>query len=70
MVPKYSVVIRGLPDAEEIPLAANHKSMVKYRSSEDENFREVVQRIMIMTRNASAKVEENLRRWECIRGEK
>lgn len=63
---KHSAVIPGLINAEEIPLAADYRTMVKYPSSEDENFLKAARRIMVMTKKVSAKVEENWRRWKRI----
>jgi hypothetical protein len=67
VVPKYSAVIPGISNSEEIALAADHRNMVKYRSSEDENFRKVARRIAWMM-NALDKVDKNWKTWERIKG--
>ena len=49
-------------------MAADHKYMVKYESSEDENYKKVVRTLSSILRSASEKVEENWRIWKRIKG--
>ncbi|KAH8790448.1 P-loop containing nucleoside triphosphate hydrolase protein, partial [Hyaloscypha sp. PMI_1271] len=61
IVPKYSAVVPETPNAEEIPIEADHRHMVKYNSLNDENFRKVASRLVTMTKSARKRV---VRKWE------
>ena len=56
-----------MPNSEEIALAADHRNMVKYRSSQDENFRKVARRIARMM-SAIDKVDEKWKTWDWFKG--
>lgn len=66
MVPKYSATIPGMPNSEEIALAADHRNMVKYRSFQDENFRKVARRIARMI-GAIDKVDGKWKTWDQVK---
>ncbi|KAH8145939.1 uncharacterized protein LAJ45_10081 [Morchella importuna] len=52
IVPKFSAVIPGAINAEEIGINRNHREMVKYRSEEDEAFRKIYLTINLMIASA------------------
>ncbi|ERF76311.1 hypothetical protein EPUS_04169 [Endocarpon pusillum Z07020] len=53
VVPRHSAVIQGQRNVEEIPLNADHKSMTKFESSEDENFKRVSRIVKRMVNKAA-----------------
>lgn len=52
-MPRHSAVIQGQRNVEEIPLNADHKSMTKFESSEDENFKRVSRIVKRMVNKAA-----------------
>ncbi|KAH0611238.1 uncharacterized protein H6S33_011665 [Morchella sextelata] len=62
IVPKFSAVIPGAINAEEIGINRNHREMVKFRSAEDEAFRKVYLTINLMMSSALPHTIERQRR--------
>lgn len=63
IVPKYSAVIPGAANAEEIPINGNHVNMVKFYSLEDEGFKRASTTLSLMSRDALPQVEANWERY-------
>jgi hypothetical protein len=57
MVPKYSAVVFGAVNSEEVSIPGNHITMVKYQSPEDEAYKKVAGRISLMAQRASQLVK-------------
>ena len=65
IVPKWSACIPGLADAEEVLVHKDHRSMVKFESQDDGDYRTISSIISRMSKDAPSKVEEN---WRKFRG--
>jgi hypothetical protein len=59
VVPKASAVVPGHVDAEPIALMDDHINMVKFSSPNNNEFKRVAGHLMLMTKKAPAKVQEN-----------
>ena len=59
MVPKSSVVVPGVLDAESIATMANHLEMTKYRSESDMEYKKVSGHLKLMVQEANTKVQLN-----------
>ena len=68
LVPKYSAVIPGAINAEEIALPADHRNIVKFFSLEDEGFKKVSGRTALAAKGALDEIRENRKIWEDIKG--
>lgn len=60
-MPKYSAVILGAVNAEEIAINKDHRNMVRFGSIGDSGFEKVSQHLAIMAEEAPSRVEE---RWQ------
>ncbi|KAI9868915.1 MAG: hypothetical protein M1813_002737 [Trichoglossum hirsutum] len=67
IVPKYSAVVPEMPNAEEIPIEADHRHMVKYKSLDDENFCRVASRLVTMTKSARTKTARKWESWQRVK---
>ncbi|KAI1098910.1 hypothetical protein F4804DRAFT_102373 [Jackrogersella minutella] len=63
VVPKFSAVVPGTPDAEEIRMDADHCTIVKYSSSDDQNFHRVASRLRRLSTSSPAKVQKRWAEW-------
>ena len=61
-MPKYSAVVPGAVDAEEVAILANHIQMTKFGTAEDAEFLKVANRLLLMARSAVQHVEQNWQR--------
>lgn len=64
-MPKYSAVIPGAVNAEEIPISENHRNMVRF-PSENNGFMKVSQHLNIMVDEATEKIEERWNEYEGV----
>ncbi|KAF5632700.1 eukaryotic translation initiation factor 3 [Fusarium sp. NRRL 52700] len=64
IVPKHSAVVSGARNSEEIPLIADHSSMAKFTTSEDDGFKKLVNKLRIFVNVAKPKIVENWKDWE------
>lgn len=69
VVPRYSAVIQGQPNLQEVPLNADHRSMTKFESPEDENFKRLLRIVNRMVRSAPVKIAENWADWDREQGQ-
>ena len=68
IVPTHSAVIQGVPDAEAIGIKKNHRAMVRYEASTDDDFQTVSTHILFMCRTAWRHVRTNWDSWKRIQG--
>lgn len=61
-MPKYSAVVPGATDVEEVAILANHTQMTKFVSEEDPEYLKIANRLMLMAGSAVQQVEENWQR--------
>ena len=61
VVPKTSAVVPGTVDAEQIMIHADHKTMVKFHSNEDNGYETVSGHLQIMAESADKAISL---RWE------
>ncbi|KAF5588729.1 Pfs domain protein [Fusarium subglutinans] len=64
IVPKHSAVISGARNSEEIPLIADHSSMAKFTTSEDDGFQTLVNKLRIFANVSKPKIDDNWKDWE------
>ncbi|KAK7424846.1 hypothetical protein QQZ08_008476 [Neonectria magnoliae] len=63
-VPKYSAVVFGSINSEDVGLAADHSTMVKYTGLRDGGFQKVGSRLKILAAKARSKVDHNWHLWD------
>lgn len=63
LVPKFSAVVPGARDAEDVSMPADHISIVKYSGPDDPNFQRVVERLRVATRHIENRVRRNWDYW-------
>ncbi|KAJ4115385.1 hypothetical protein NW768_011237 [Fusarium equiseti] len=68
IVPKHSAVISGARNSEDVPLIADHASMVKFSTRTDDGFQKLVKRLRIFAKAAKPKIDENWKDWEWLTG--
>lgn len=61
VVPKSSAVVPGTTDAEQIMIHADHKTMVKFDSDEDNGYETISGHLQIMAESADKVISL---RWE------
>ena len=59
MVPRFSAVVPGHVEAEAIEIRADHHTIVKYRTAEDDSYQIVSMHIALVCRDAEARVLSN-----------
>ena len=59
IVPKWSAVLSGLPDAAEFGINADHRSMTKFSSADSEDFQKLSRTLEFMLQKSGPKVEAN-----------
>jgi hypothetical protein len=64
VVPKSSAVVPGAVNTEAVEIRKDHRAMVKYRGSEEDEFQTVASIIFLMAEEAGDKVISNWRRWD------
>jgi hypothetical protein len=68
MVSKVSAVVPGMRDAESVEIRKDHTSLVKFRSSSDDDFQTVIGHLSLMHEQAVEKVAQHWEHWEEIKG--
>lgn len=68
MVSKASAVVPGMRDAESVEIRKDHTSLVKFRSSSDDDFQTVIGHLSLICERAAEKVAQNWEYWEAIKG--
>jgi hypothetical protein len=61
VVPKSSAVVPGQVDAEAIPVMADHRNMVKFKSPKSGDFIRITNHLKLMVESAPANINENWR---------
>lgn len=61
IVPKFSAVIPGAVNAEEIAINKNHVGMVRFHSDTDEGFKKISLILGLMVSEAAPRIENKLR---------
>ncbi|MCJ1425262.1 hypothetical protein MMC29_003150 [Sticta canariensis] len=59
IVPKWSAVLSGMPDAAEFGINADHRSMKKFSSADSEDFQKLSRTLEFMLQKSGPKVEAN-----------
>lgn len=59
IVPKWSAVVPGTPDAAEFGISQDHRQMTRFSNSEDQDFRKLSRMLASMIQKAQAKIESN-----------
>jgi hypothetical protein len=59
IVPRPSAVVPGCRDAEEMAIMADHRNMVKFSSSDNEEFRKISDTLILMVRDSAGKIAAN-----------
>ncbi|KAM0799509.1 hypothetical protein BDR22DRAFT_963873 [Usnea florida] len=59
IVPKWSAVVPGTPDAAEFGISQDHRQMIKFPSAEDQDFKKLSRVLVSMTQKAKVKIEKN-----------
>ena len=59
IVPKWSAVVPGTPNAAEFGIDEDHIQMTKFSSADDQGYKKVARTLLFMTREANSKVEQN-----------
>ena len=59
IVPKWSAVVPGTPDAAELGISQDHRQMIKFPSAEDQDFKKLSRVLVSMTQKAKVKIENN-----------
>ena len=54
VVPKASAVVPGAADAEQIIIYTDYKEIVKFKSKEDNNYKKVLDYLIIMVKSAGS----------------
>ena len=68
MVSKASAVVPGMRDAESVEIRKDHTTLVKFRSSSDDDFQTVIGHLSLMHEQEVEKVAQNWEHWEEIKG--
>ncbi|KAK1753768.1 hypothetical protein QBC47DRAFT_47883 [Echria macrotheca] len=67
VVPKFSAVIPGAVNAEDVRMSADHSSIAKYPGSTDPNYERVSTRLRVLASKAAPRVRQNWMRWTAIK---
>ena len=59
IVPKWSAVLSGMPDAAEFGINADHRSMTKFSSADNEDFQKLSRTLEFMLPKSGPKIEAN-----------
>ncbi|MCJ1262558.1 hypothetical protein MMC22_002428 [Lobaria immixta] len=59
IVPKWSAVVSGTPDAAEFGINADHRNMTKFSNTDNEDFKKLSCTLELMVQKSSSKVEAN-----------
>ena len=59
MVPKWSAVVSGTPDAAEFGISQDHTRMTKFPNAEDPDFKKLSRVLVSMVQKATFKIEKN-----------
>ncbi|KAM7211655.1 P-loop containing nucleoside triphosphate hydrolase protein [Rhypophila decipiens] len=63
VVPKFSAVVQGARNAEEVNMAADHKTIAKYFGTDDPNFKAVSERLQVLARDVKQRVHQSWDHW-------
>ncbi|OAL46213.1 hypothetical protein IQ07DRAFT_603591 [Pyrenochaeta sp. DS3sAY3a] len=67
IVPKSSAVVPGVRDAEPVEIRKDHRNLVRFRSSLDDDFQTVVGHLSLMQDKAGERVTQNWKHWEEVK---
>ncbi|KAE9566432.1 hypothetical protein CGMCC3_g17397 [Colletotrichum fructicola] len=67
IVPRYSAVVFGAVNSEEVSFTADHSTIVKYHNLEDPNFQKIAKRLQVLSMSATEQTRENWRVWEALK---
>lgn len=63
LVPKFSAVIQGARDAEDVSMFADHIPIAKLLGPGDPNFDRIMRRLQVLVRTIQGKVQRNWKYW-------
>ena len=68
MVPKFSAVIQGTRDAEDVSMPADHITIAKPSGPVDPNFERIMRRLQVLLRSIQERVQRNWDHWIKLKG--
>ncbi|KAM7189943.1 P-loop containing nucleoside triphosphate hydrolase protein [Rhypophila sp. PSN 637] len=63
VVPKFSAVVPGARNAEEVNMPVDHKTIAKYFGTDDPNFKAVSKRLRVLIRDVKQRVRQSWDHW-------